>query len=97
MMSLIGGTHGSPSSQRRLHKRIAVLKRGDFRFGPLNVFLLVALFVVGLSVHLNIHPVTVDAVLFAICSAIALSVILSVFPFWETVVVLAAGDALSAF
>jgi hypothetical protein len=97
MISLHGGREGSPSSQRRLHKNIAILRRGDFRFGPLNVFLLVLLFVAGLIVHLNIHAVTVEAVLFAICSAIALAVILSVFPFWETVVILGAGDALSAF
>ena len=97
MTSLIGRLDGHNSSQRRLHRRIAALRRGDFRFGPLNVFLLVFIFVAGLTVHLNVHAVTLDAVLFAICSAIALAVILSVFPFWETVVILAAGDALSAF
>lgn len=97
MMSMLAGRHGSPSSQRLMHKKIAMLKRGDFRFGPLNVFLLVVLFVAGLIVHLNVYEVTVDAVLFAICSAIALSIILSVFPFWETVIILAAGDSLSAF
>ncbi len=97
MMSMLAGRHSNPSSQRLMHKKIALLKRGDFRFGPLNVFLLVVLFVAGLIVHLNVYEVTVDAVLFAICSAIALSVILSIFPFWEMVVILAAGDALSAF
>jgi regulator of protease activity HflC (stomatin/prohibitin superfamily) len=94
---MLAGRHSNPSSQRLMHKKIALLKRGDFRFGPLNVFLLVVLFVAGLIVHLNVYEVTVDAVLFAICSAIALSVILSIFPFWEMVVILAAGDALSAF
>ena len=71
MMSVLAGGHSNPSSQRLMHKKIAMLKRGDFRFGPLNVFLLVVLFVAGLIVHLNSYEVTVDAVLFAICSAIA--------------------------
>jgi len=97
MISLVGRRDGHNSSQRQLQRRIAALRRGDFRFGPLNVFLLVVIFVAGLVVHLNVHAVTVDAVLFALCSAIALSVILNMFPFWETVVILAAGDALSAY
>jgi len=97
MISKLAGHHSSPSSQRLMHRKIAMMKRGDFRFGPLNVFLLVVLFVAGLTVHLNVHEVTVDAVLFAICSAIALSVMLSIFPFWDRVVILAGGDAVSAF
>lgn len=97
MMSLIGSRDGRNNSQRRLHKRIAALGRGDFRFGPVNVFLLVGSFVAGLVVHLNVHVVTVEAVLYAMCSAIALSMILSLFPFWETVIILGAGVALSLF
>ena len=97
MTSFLGRRDSRNSSQRRLHKRIAALGRGDFRFGPLNVFLLVVIFVAGLVVHLNVHAVTVEAVLYAMCSAIALSVILSVFPFWQTVVILGAGVALSLF
>ncbi len=97
MMSLTGRHDGHNNSQRRLHKRIAALGRGDFRFGPLNVFLLVLLFVTGLAVHLNVHTVSTEAVLLALGSAIALAVILSLFPFWQTVVILATGDALSIF
>ena len=97
MMSLIGRRDGRNNSQRRLHRRIAASGRGDFRFGPVNVFLLVGSFVAGLVVHLNVHAVTVEAVLYAMCSAIALSMILSLFPFWETVIILGAGVALSLF
>ena len=97
MMSLIGRRDGRNNSQRRLHNRIAASGRGDFRFGPLNVFLLIGLFVAGLVVHLNVHAVTVEAVLYTMCSAIALSMILSLFPFWETVIILGAGVSLSLF
>ena len=97
MTSLIGRRDEHNSSQRDLHKRIAALRRGDFRFGPLNVFLLVVIFVAGLVIHLNVHAVTVEAVLYAMCSAIALSMILSLFPFWETVIILGAGVSLSLF
>lgn len=97
MMSLAALRDGHNSSQRQLHERIAALRRGDFRFGPLNVFLLVVIFVAGLVVHLNVHEVSVEAVTYALGSAVFLALLLHAAPFWAVVVILATADALSIF
>jgi len=97
MISIPGIGHGGPSSQRRLHRRIASLRRGDFRFGPLNVFLMMGIFVAGLAIHVSVFGVTVEAVLYALVSAMVLSVLMALLPFWETVIIAGAGDALSLF
>ena len=47
-------------------ERFATTARADFRFAPLNVFLLIALFALGLAVHLILNPFTAEAVKFSI-------------------------------
>ena len=57
-------------------------RRGDFRFGPLNVLVLVAIFVAGLSVHLNVHDFSVQAVVLALGSALIIAFDLWLWPSW---------------
>jgi regulator of protease activity HflC (stomatin/prohibitin superfamily) len=71
--------------------------RADFRFAPLNVLLLIAVFVVGLVVHLALYGFDVDAVVLFIGSALALSGILRLTQVWEAVVVLGTADCLVAY
>jgi regulator of protease activity HflC (stomatin/prohibitin superfamily) len=78
-------------------ERFATSLRADFRFTPINAFLLLAVFVAGLGVHLAVYPFTVQAVLFALGSAFLLAVLLRLHQVWETVVLLGTADALIAY
>jgi regulator of protease activity HflC (stomatin/prohibitin superfamily) len=71
--------------------------RADFRFAPLNVLLLVAIFVVGLFLHLSLYPFSSMAVLLFMGSALTLAVLLRWAQVWEAVVILGAGDCLLAY
>ncbi len=78
-------------------ERFATSARADFRFAPLNVLLLVGLFVVGLVVHLSIHPFSLQAVVLSLGSALALSILLRLTQVWEAVVILATANSLAAY
>jgi len=71
--------------------------RKDFRFGPLNGLILVALISLGLLVHLRVYAVNADAIVLAIVSALALSVLLAVGQVWEAVIVLGTADCLVTY
>jgi regulator of protease activity HflC (stomatin/prohibitin superfamily) len=91
----------SSTTTRRLARisleRFATSSRADFRFAPLNVLLLVGLFVVGLVVHLSVYPFTLYAVVLSLGSALALSVLLRLTQVWEAVVIMAAANSLAAY
>ncbi len=78
-------------------EKFATTSRADFRFAPLNALLLVAFFVIGLVVHLSVHPFTILAVVLSLGSALALSVLLRLTQVWEAVVVLATANCLAAY
>jgi regulator of protease activity HflC (stomatin/prohibitin superfamily) len=78
-------------------ERFSTTLRADFRFSPLNALMLVAIFVAGLVVHLNIHPFSVKAVGLTLGSALALSVLFRMTQVWEAVVVFGTADALGIF
>jgi regulator of protease activity HflC (stomatin/prohibitin superfamily) len=77
--------------------QFATSMRADFRFAPLNVLLLIAVFVVGLVVHLALYGFNVDAVVLFLGSALVLSGILRLTQVWEAVVVLGTADCLIAY
>ena len=68
--------------------------RADFRFGPLNALVLVAVFVAGLVVHLNLHEYSVTAVALALGSALIIALKLWIWPSWGNAIILATGDSL---
>ena len=78
-------------------EKFATSLRADFRFAPINVLLLVGIYVAGLVVHLNLHPFSVIAVELALGSALLLSVLIRVTQVWEAVVILGTADALAIF
>jgi hypothetical protein len=78
-------------------EKFATSMRADFRFSAQNVMLLVAVFAVGLVVHLTIHSSTPEAVGMFLGSALALSILLRLIQIWETVVVLGTADCLVAY
>ena len=87
-----GGATGAARSP--LVERVAAALRGDFRFAPLNVLLLVALYVAGLVVHLQVFSFSIDAVLLALGSALVLALLLMFLPLWAEVVLLGTADSL---
>ncbi len=88
--------------------KFATTLSADFRFAPLNVLVLVTIFVIGLVVHLALAfklqtasagqtQETVQVVLLYLCSAVVLAVFFRVIQVWETVVVLGASDCLVSY
>jgi regulator of protease activity HflC (stomatin/prohibitin superfamily) len=78
-------------------ERFATSARADFRFAPINALLLVTFFVIGLAVHLTLHPFSVEAVVLSLGSALALAILIRVCQVWEWVVILATADCLAIF
>ena len=78
-------------------ERFATGGRADFRFAPLNVLLMVMIFVAGLIVHLNVYTFSVVAVELALGSALVLAILLRLTQVWEAVVILGTADALAIF
>ena len=68
-------------------ERFAAGTRADLRFAPLNAFLLVIIFVVGLVVHLFLYEFDVHAVYLTLGSALILAVVIRASQVWEVVVV----------
>jgi hypothetical protein len=77
--------------------KFATSMRADFRFAPLNVLLLVTFFVIGLVIHLAVHPFSFNAVMLFIGSALALAGCFRVAQVWEAVVILGTADGLVAY
>ena len=75
----------------------ATTLRADYRFAPLNVLILVGLFVAGLIVHLARYEFSFEAVVIALGSALALAVLLRVAQVWEAVIILGLAASLIAY
>jgi regulator of protease activity HflC (stomatin/prohibitin superfamily) len=78
-------------------EKFATTLRADFRFAPLNVLLLVGVFVLGLAVHLNRHAFDLEIVLVFMVSALCLSWMLRFTQVWEAVVILGTADGLVGY
>ncbi len=78
-------------------ERFATSSRADFRFAPLNALLLVAIFVIGLTVHLNVHEFTIKAVYLSLGSALGLTILIRWTQVWEAVVILGTAVCLTIF
>lgn len=78
-------------------ERFAVGFRADYRFGPLNIMVLVAITLVGLGIHLAIYPFQMEVVIAMVATAIALSVCLRVAQVWEATVLFTTVAALAMF
>ena len=75
-------------------EKFATTTRADFRFAPFNVLLLVVIYVIGLVVHLLLHPFSVEAVGLSLGSALCLAMLLRVTQVWEAMVILGTADGL---
>ena len=86
-----GGAH------RGVLDQFATSMRADFRFAPTNALMLVAIFGIGLAVHLALHDFDIVAVRLAIGSALGLAIILRLAQVWEAAILLGTGCALAVF
>jgi regulator of protease activity HflC (stomatin/prohibitin superfamily) len=78
-------------------EKFAASTRADFRFAPLNALILVGIFVIGLVVHLTLHPFSVEAVALCLGSALFLAASLRVTQIWEALVILGTADCLTIY
>ncbi len=97
LLSISKGGASSKVSFGNYLDQFATSLRADFRFAPLNALLLIAVFVLGLMVHLNIHAFSAKAVLLFLGSGLALAVILRLSQVWETAVILGTADCLAGY
>jgi len=96
-MSRLKRTSQSQSSPGISFERFSTGLRADFRFAPINVLLLVLIYVAGLIVHLSLYPFSVIAVELALGSALVLAILLRLTQVWEAAVLLGTADALVIF
>jgi regulator of protease activity HflC (stomatin/prohibitin superfamily) len=55
----------------------------DYRFGPINIVLVLGICLAGLVVHLSVYPFRLQTVITMAGAALVLSVLLRVLPIWE--------------
>ncbi len=67
--------------------RFAISLRADFRFAPINVLILLVVFVLGLAIHLGLHGFSVAAVGFSLGTAALFALILRLHQIWETALI----------
>jgi regulator of protease activity HflC (stomatin/prohibitin superfamily) len=68
--------------------RLVASLRTDFRFGPLNIMILVLISLAGLFVHLAVSEFRIEAVITMLALAVALSALFRVSQVWESVLIL---------
>jgi regulator of protease activity HflC (stomatin/prohibitin superfamily) len=78
-------------------EKFAMSARADFRFAPLNILLLVAIFIIGLVIHLALHSFSIHAVELFLVSALALASCIRLTQVWEAVVILGTADGLIGY
>ena len=97
MTQKLSGSENGKSLLGLSLERFATTARADLRFAPLNVFLLVAIFALGLAVHLTLHQFSARAVVLCLGSALVLAICIRVTQVWEAVVILGTADCLLIF
>jgi len=78
-------------------ERFSASSRADFRFAPLNVLILVAVYVAGLTVHLSVYGFSIEAVYLSLGSALGLAILLRLAQVWEAVVILGTATSLAIY
>jgi regulator of protease activity HflC (stomatin/prohibitin superfamily) len=81
----------------RHRERLSGIARKDFRFGSINAFLLVTIFIVGLVAHIFVYSASSQAVWTALGTAMALVVLLWLIQVWEGVVVMCVATCLTIY
>lgn len=99
---MIQGSKSSDRAKSALEfslEKFATSLRADFRFAPLNALVLIAIFVVGLAVHLTMGHAnsTIVAVSLYLGTALVLALKFRFAQIWEAVVILATAAGLVGY
>jgi len=78
-------------------ERFAVSFLADFRFGPLNVALLVAICLIGLGVHITVYTFHLDVVITIVGAGLVMALLFRLSQRWEGVLILTTLAALGAY
>jgi regulator of protease activity HflC (stomatin/prohibitin superfamily) len=78
-------------------EQFAVSFCADFRFGPLNIAMLISLCLIGLAIHLSMHAFNLEVVIDMVGLALILAVIFRVTQIWEAVLILTTLGALGIY
>ena len=78
-------------------EKFAVSFRADYRFGPINIFLLVGISMIGLIAHLSVHSYSLLAVKFTIIAALVMAVTFRITQVWESVLIMATLAGLACY
>ena len=75
-------------------ERFATSFHADFRFGSLNIMVLVLICLLGLVIHLSVFPFRLSVVITMVVMALALSVLFRLSQIWEAVLIFTTISAL---
>jgi regulator of protease activity HflC (stomatin/prohibitin superfamily) len=78
-------------------EQFATSFRADFRFGPVNMMILVILSLGGLAAHLAVHPFELKVVVTLLATALALALLLRLAQIWEASLLLTPLAALGMY
>ena len=78
-------------------ERFATAFMADFRFGPLNIVVLVLISLIGLTIHLSLYAYDIGIVFTIIGLALGMAVYFPIAQLWETVLVLTTLFALITY
>lgn len=78
-------------------ERFAISFRADFRFGPLNIVVMVVMCLVGLGLHLAIYPFRLQVVVSMVVGAIIMALVLRICQVWESALLLVTVVGLGAY
>ncbi len=78
-------------------ERFSTSFRADFRFGSLNILIMVVLCLLGLIAHLVVFPFDLQVVITMVGTALCLAVLLRLSQIWEVVLILTTLAALGTY
>jgi regulator of protease activity HflC (stomatin/prohibitin superfamily) len=78
-------------------ERFSTTFAADYRFGPLNILLLLMICLAGLGVHLTIHAFAIDVVVDMLAVALSLAFLMRVTQVWESALLFTSVSALYLF
>ncbi len=78
-------------------ERVSTTFAADYRFGPLNILLLLLLCLAGLVVHLLVYPFRLGVVIEVLAVALGLAFLLRVTQVWESALLFTTLSALTPF
>jgi regulator of protease activity HflC (stomatin/prohibitin superfamily) len=78
-------------------ERFATSFRADYRFGPINIMILLAMTIAGLAIHVSLFPFDLEVVITLLALALTMAVTLRVAQIWEAALVLSTLAGLTAY